>query len=59
MTEYQFNCPYCWQEITFLLDTSESKQAYIEDCEVCCNPISIRFEIEDGNIRTFEASKIE
>ncbi|MFI5211570.1 MAG: CPXCG motif-containing cysteine-rich protein [Ignavibacteria bacterium] len=57
--EYQFNCPYCWQEITFLLDISEFKQAYIEDCEVCCNPISIRFELEDGEIKLFEASKTE
>lgn len=57
--EYQFNCPYCWQEITFLLDISEHKQAYIEDCEVCCNPISIRFELEDGEIKLFEASKTE
>ena len=59
MTEYRFNCPYCWQEITFLLDISEPKQAYIEDCEVCCNPISVRFETEDGEIKLFEASKTE
>jgi hypothetical protein len=57
--EYQFNCPYCWQEITFLLDISVLKQAYIEDCEVCCNPISIRFEIEDGVVKLFEALKNE
>ena len=59
MTEYQFNCPYCWQEITFLLDISEPVQTYIEDCEVCCNPISVKFESEGGVVRLFEASKAE
>ena len=57
--EYKFNCPYCWQEISFLIDNSELIQTYIEDCEVCCNPISVKFEIEDGIIKLFEALKTE
>ena len=33
--EHFFTCPYCWQEISFVLDLSVAQQNYIEDCEVC------------------------
>ena len=38
-----------------LLDLSASSQRYIEDCEVCCNPIEIRYQVEDGMVISFEA----
>ena len=41
MEEIFFQCPYCWKEISMLFDSSEAVQEYIEDCEVCCNPIEI------------------
>ena len=55
--EHFFTCPYCWKEISFMIDLTEQYQSYIEDCEVCCNPISIRFEVVDGRISSFEAEK--
>jgi hypothetical protein len=57
--EYFFTCPYCWQEISFVIDTSQPKQEYVEDCEVCCNPINIKVEITDDTISSFEAEKIQ
>ncbi|MFD0989089.1 CPXCG motif-containing cysteine-rich protein [Mariniflexile jejuense] len=27
--------------ISVLLDTSASNLVYVEDCEVCCNPITV------------------
>lgn len=42
-----------------LIDTSVREQKYIEDCEVCCNPIEIYAQIEDGEIMAFEAQNIE
>jgi hypothetical protein len=39
-----------------LVDQSISKQSYVEDCEVCCNPLQINLEIEDGEIIYFEAN---
>ncbi|SNS58193.1 Cysteine-rich CPXCG [Belliella buryatensis] len=59
MVEHFFFCPYCNAEISMLLDTSISKQQYIEDCEVCCNPIELRFEFEEGDLIYFEAISIE
>lgn len=32
-------CPYCGESIDILLDLSVPDQEYIEDCQVCCQPI--------------------
>jgi hypothetical protein len=56
--EKRFQCPFCFERISFVIDLSvEGSQSYVEDCEVCCNPIEIRFEIEDSKIIYFEAQK--
>jgi transcription elongation factor Elf1 len=57
--EHFFTCPYCWEEISFLLDSSLKGQSYIEDCEVCCQPIQIRYSVENFEIVDFEAEGIE
>ena len=59
MYEHFFQCPHCWEEISMFLDTSVRSQTYIEDCEVCCNPIEIRTEFEEGELVAFEARDIE
>lgn len=59
MFEHFFQCPYCWEEISVLLDTSIPGQRYIEDCEVCCNPIEINATFEEGELNSFEAINIE
>lgn len=38
-----------------LLDLTSGGQTYVEDCEVCCNPISIYFDVEDGAVVSFQA----
>lgn len=58
MTEHFFQCPYCWEEISVLLDPSVS-QSYVEDCEVCCNPIDISVEFESGELCSFRAESLE
>jgi len=59
MFEHFFQCPYCWEEISVLLDPSVSRQTYIEDCENCCNPIEITVAFEDGELTFYEAVNIE
>jgi hypothetical protein len=56
LEEHYFTCPYCWEQISMLLDLSAGEQAYVEDCEVCCNPISISYQTEDGTLKSFTAS---
>ena len=38
-----------------VLDLSVRRQAYVEDCEVCCKPIEIRYRVEDESLAEFEA----
>ncbi len=59
MLEHFFQCPYCWEEISMLLDTSVAVQTYVEDCEVCCNPIEVSLEFRDNELVGFEAGSIE
>jgi transcription elongation factor Elf1 len=53
--EYYFTCPYCWQEISMVLDVSEPHQTYVEDCEVCCKPIEVEYSLQDETLSEFEA----
>jgi hypothetical protein len=34
-------CPYCAEPIDLVVDSSEGDSCYIEDCQVCCRPISV------------------
>jgi hypothetical protein len=42
-----------------LLDSTVRQQKYIEDCEVCCNPIEVKAVFEEGELTIFEAGSIE
>jgi hypothetical protein len=41
-----------------VLDTAVKGQTFIEDCEVCCQPIQVRYSVEDGDV-SFEATTLE
>jgi transcription elongation factor Elf1 len=55
MNEHFFQCPYCWEEISMLLDTSVANQTYVEDCEVCCNPIELHVQFNSEELAHFDA----
>ena len=55
MTRKRFTCPHCGERISMLLDLSAGSQSYIEDCEVCCNPIEVSYQVEEGRVVSFEA----
>lgn len=60
INEHEFMCPYCWQHITMLLDSSVRRQSYVEDCEVCCNPIKIQYEFDhEGFLTRFDATRLD
>ncbi len=56
--EYYFACPYCYEQISMVLDTSVKGQTYIEDCEVCCHPIEVRYTVVNDEVRSFDARAI-
>ena len=41
-------CPYCGESIEIQIDCSERAQDYIEDCQVCCRPINLHVNIDEG-----------
>jgi transcription elongation factor Elf1 len=53
--EHFFFCPYCGEEISMVLDLSVHRQTYVEDCEVCCNPIEISYSLEGDELSSFAA----
>jgi transcription elongation factor Elf1 len=57
--EHSFICPYCGEQISMVLDVSVRRQTYVEDCEVCCNPIEITYTIEDDALINFTAKVLE
>ena len=57
--EHTFPCPSCGEEISMVLDLSISRHTYIEDCEVCCNPIEISNTVEDDTLASFAAKALE
>ncbi len=53
-----FKCPYCFERISMILDASiEGPQSYVEDCEVCCNPIQVTYTATGEKVKKFSAEK--
>lgn len=52
-------CPYCGEQISMVLDLSVRRQRYVEDCEVCCNPIQVSYTVQDDSLAAFDATTLE
>jgi hypothetical protein len=48
-------CPYCWETLDISVDPSEPEQEYVEDCQVCCQPILIHVTFDDKLTPTVDA----
>jgi len=42
------SCPYCGERFEARVEVSAGAQEYIEDCQVCCRPMSLSIEVEDN-----------
>jgi hypothetical protein len=53
-------CPYCGQSVEMTLDASGGEtQEYVEDCEVCCQPWSVRVTIDTDGIPHVDVSALD
>ncbi|MEJ0006375.1 MAG: CPXCG motif-containing cysteine-rich protein [Steroidobacteraceae bacterium] len=43
---HQVFCPYCGEPFETLIDLSAGSATYIEDCQVCCQPIEFKVEVD-------------
>lgn len=56
----EISCPYCGEMIEILVDPSEEHQSYIEDCSVCCRPITMTVVTDaDGILHVHASSEDE
>jgi hypothetical protein len=44
----ELTCPYCGEAYGVAVDLSAGTQTYIEDCQVCCQPISNTIIVDEG-----------
>jgi hypothetical protein len=42
-------CPYCGESFDTTVDLSAGSFSYVEDCQVCCQPIELMSEMNDRN----------
>lgn len=57
--EHFFSCPFCMEEISMVVEVFSGNQSYIEDCEVCCRPIEIKYTCDEGVISHFESARAQ
>ena len=52
------NCPYCGEAFEAQADASAGSCTYVEDCQVCCQPIEMELQVdEDGALRSLVARR--
>ena len=60
MEEIHIQCPYCLQAVSILLDTGVYEPtSLVDDCEVCCRPIEIVYNTNEGEITSYSYHAID
>ena len=54
VVDRKIRCPYCDEPMNILLDLSAGDQSYVEDCQVCCQPMQIAFQADDGSVANLQ-----
>ncbi|MFQ5659645.1 MAG: CPXCG motif-containing cysteine-rich protein [Gammaproteobacteria bacterium] len=57
LNTYFISCPYCLEQIEVIVDHSAGTQEYVEDCEVCCKPITMKIRIDGEKVLDIEAHR--
>lgn len=51
LSTHDTTCPYCGEPISLVVDASAGAQCYIEDCQVCCRPMTVILDVlDDGDV---------
>ena len=50
LIETPIDCPYFAETISLCIDSSQPEQETIEDCTVCCRPISLKISCAPGEV---------
>ena len=44
------HCPYCGESFETQVDTSSGSARYVEDCQICCQPIEFSLEVDHAGV---------
>jgi hypothetical protein len=55
--QFQVTCPYCGEEVEIYLEPDVSG-AFVQDCEVCCNPWRVQV-VDDGDERRVDVGRAD
>ena len=50
------DCPYCGEPIELVVDCSIDSQSYIEDCQVCCRPMTLHVTVDEEGAPSVDVS---
>ncbi len=50
VVESDILCPHCGETFPIQVDTSLPEQSMVEDCSVCCRPITLTIRCRPGEI---------
>ena len=51
-------CPYCGEDFLTSVDLSSGSCTYVEDCQVCCQPIEVAIEVgASGELQAIHARR--
>lgn len=56
LVETEISCPHCGESFPLQIDTSLPEQSLIEDCSVCCRPITLSIQCRPGEIMDLRIS---
>ena len=53
-------CPYCGESYQTAIDLTAGSATFIEDCQICCQPIEIELCLTDGGaVQSFAARRLD
>jgi len=50
IAQTEISCPHCGQTFPLEVDTSVAEQIFVEDCNICCRPMTLAIRSEPGKI---------
>jgi hypothetical protein len=56
----ELQCPWCGEAYGSQVDLTDRSRCYIEDCQVCCQPIEITLDVnEDGVLLNVQTTRLD
>ncbi|MCP5161483.1 MAG: CPXCG motif-containing cysteine-rich protein [Hahellaceae bacterium] len=55
--EIPVQCPHCGEHFSTVVDCSVESQEYVEDCQVCCQPIVMTVAVDEQDNISMEVRR--